>query len=47
VLASAQAIRWNVPDDLEKLLPALWQGELVDLDGQTPVQITVTPVTIY
>jgi hypothetical protein len=47
VLASAQAIRWNVPDDLEKLLPAMWQGELVDLDGQTPVRITVTPVTIY
>jgi Carboxypeptidase regulatory-like domain len=47
VLATAQTIRWNVPDDLEKLLPAILQGELVDLDGQTPVQITVKPVTIY
>jgi hypothetical protein len=47
VLATAQAIRWNVPDDLEKLLPAMWQGELVDLDDKTPVQITVKPGTIY
>jgi hypothetical protein len=47
VLATAQAIRWRVPDDLEKLLPAMWQGQLVDLEEKTPVQITVKPVTIY
>jgi hypothetical protein len=46
VLATMQAIRWAVPEDLEKLLPLMYQGASVELDGKTDGQITLTPAVI-
>jgi hypothetical protein len=46
VLATTQAIRWGVPDDLEKVLLVLFQAKDVDLDGKAMVVIAVEPVPL-
>ena len=47
VLATAQTVRWNVPEDLEHVLPVLFQGEYVDAAPKASVQVAVTPVVIF
>jgi hypothetical protein len=47
VFAISQPVRWEVPEDLEKLLLASFQGAQITLDDKTPVQISLTPVSIY
>lgn len=46
VLATSQAVRWGVPEDLEKVLLILFQAKEVELDAKAKVQIAVAPVPI-
>jgi protocatechuate 3,4-dioxygenase beta subunit len=47
VLATSQAVRWGVPEDLEKVMLVLFQAKEVELDAKAKVQIAVQPVPIY
>jgi len=46
VLATTQWIRWGAPEDLEKLLPVLFQAKEVELSPKDNLQIPVEPVPI-
>jgi hypothetical protein len=46
VLALAQAVRWGVPDDLEKVLLVLYQATEVELASKAAVKITVSAAPI-
>jgi hypothetical protein len=46
VLAITQLVRWDVPEDLEKLQLALLEGKLVELDGASAVRISLQPVVL-
>lgn len=46
VLASLAEIRWTAPEDLEKLLPLMYQASSVELDGKVPGKITLAPSVI-
>jgi hypothetical protein len=43
VLATSQAVRWGVPEDLEKVLLVLFQAKEVELDAKAKVQIALAP----
>jgi hypothetical protein len=47
VLATAAAIRWDVPDDLEKVLLAMFQAKDVELEVKASLQISLVPVMIF
>ena len=47
VMATAQAIRWSVPDDLERVLPMLVQAATVEVAPNGSAQVAVSTVTIY
>jgi protocatechuate 3,4-dioxygenase beta subunit len=47
VLATAQTVRWDVPEDVEKVLLVMFQGKEVELDAKAPAHITVGPVQIF
>jgi hypothetical protein len=47
VLATPQTVRWEVPEDLEKVLLAMFQAKAVELDVKAPAQIGLAPITIY
>jgi hypothetical protein len=46
VLVSMQSIRWEAPEDLEKLLAPMSQATSLDLGGKADVKITVAPTVI-
>jgi hypothetical protein len=46
-LATTQAVRWDVPEDLEKVLLAMYQAKDIDVAPKSAAQITVEPVVIY
>ena len=47
VLATTQTVRWNVPEDLEHVLPVLFQGKDVEVAPKTTAPVTVSPVVIF
>ncbi|HEX3743082.1 MAG TPA: carboxypeptidase-like regulatory domain-containing protein [Bryobacteraceae bacterium] len=47
VLATSQSIRWNVPEDLEKVMAVLFQASSVEVQPNGSAQITVQPIPIY
>jgi hypothetical protein len=47
VLATAQTVRWNVPEDLERVLLVLFQAKDVEVAPNGVAQVAVEPVTIY
>jgi hypothetical protein len=47
VLATAQTVRWSVPEDLERVLSALAHGKSVDLAPKETQQIALGTVAIY
>jgi hypothetical protein len=47
VLATPQSVRWDVPEDLERVLLVLFQAKGVELDTKGTVQISLEPVPIY
>jgi hypothetical protein len=47
VLATAQAVRWSVPEDLERVLPALFQAVAVEVASNGAAQVAVSPIAIY
>ena len=46
VLATTQSVRWGVPEDLEKVLLAMYQAKDLDVAPKSAAQITVEPVVI-
>ena len=44
VLATLQPVRWDVPEDLEKIVPLLFQAKTVDLDGKAPAHVSLEPI---
>jgi len=46
-LATTQSVRWDVPEDLEKVLLAMYQAKDFDVAPKSAAQITVEPVVIY
>jgi hypothetical protein len=46
-LATTQTIRWNVPEDLEKILLAMFQAKSVDVAPKAKAAVTVEPVAIF
>jgi hypothetical protein len=46
-LATTQTVRWGVPEDLEKVLLAMYQAKDIDVAPKSAAQITVEPVVIY
>jgi protocatechuate 3,4-dioxygenase beta subunit len=47
VLATPQNIRWDVPDDLEKMLLVMFQAKDVELGAKAAMQLTVAPVPVF
>lgn len=47
VLATAQMVRWGVPEDLERVLLVLFQAKGVEVAPKTTLQVAVEPVPIY
>ena len=47
VLATSQAVRWDVPEDLEKVLLLMFQAKTIDVDGKVPARVSLEPVPIY
>lgn len=47
VLAFPQAVRWDSPEDLEKVLPLLFQATDVELDTKVPAQLSLSPIAIF
>lgn len=47
VLATTQTIRWNVPEDLEKVLLAMLQAKSVEVAPKAKAHVAVEPVAIY
>lgn len=47
VLATLQTVRWEVPEDLEKVLLVMFQAKDVELDVKAPAQIALVPIPIY
>lgn len=47
VLATAQTVRWGVPEDLERVLLVLFQAKDVEVAPKAAAQIKLEPVPIY
>jgi hypothetical protein len=47
VLATAQAVRWDVPDDLERILLVMFQAKEVELASKSALAVTLQPVPVY
>ena len=47
VLATTQHVRWNVADDLEHVLPVLFQGKDVEVAPNGTAQVMVSPIVIF
>jgi hypothetical protein len=47
VLATTQALRWTVPEDLERVLLVLFQAKDVEVAPNGAAQITLEPIAIY
>jgi hypothetical protein len=47
VLASAQSMRWDAPEDLEKVLPVMYQAKEVELGPGSTLAITLQPAPIF
>jgi hypothetical protein len=47
VLATTQTVRWNAPDDLERVLLALFQAKSIEVAPKASAQVTVEPIVIY
>ncbi len=46
VLATPQSVRWDVPEDLEKVLLVMFQAKDIELESKATLQITLGPVPI-
>jgi len=46
VLATPQSVRWDAPEDLEKLLLVMFQAKDVELESKATLQVTLAPVPI-
>jgi len=47
VLATAQTVLFNVPDDLERLLLVMFQSKNVEVAPKSTLQVAVAPIAIY
>jgi hypothetical protein len=47
VLATPQTVRWEVPEDLGKVLLVMFQAKDVELDVKASAQIGLAPIPIY
>jgi hypothetical protein len=47
VLATTQSVRWNVPEDLERVLLVLFQAKDVEVAPNGVAQVAVEPIAIY
>ena len=47
VLATSQPVRWDVPEDLEKVLLLMFQAKVVEVDGNGSPKVSLVPVPIY
>jgi hypothetical protein len=47
MLATPQTVRWEVPEDLEKVLLVMFQAKEVELDVKAPAQFALVPIPIY
>jgi hypothetical protein len=47
VLATPQSVRWDVPDDLERVLLVMFQAQEVALDAKAMIHVTLAPIPIY
>jgi len=46
-LATPQTVRWEVPEDLEKLLLVMFQARDVQFDAKVSAQIALAPTPSY
>jgi hypothetical protein len=46
-LATPQMVRWEVPEDLEKVLLVMFQAKDVELEAKASAQIGLAPIPIY
>ncbi len=46
VLATPQSVRWDAPEDLEKILLVMFQAQDVELASKATLQVTLAPVPI-
>ena len=46
VLATPQSVRWDAPEDLEKVLLVMFQAKGVELESKATLQVTLAPVPI-
>jgi hypothetical protein len=47
VLATPQTVRWEVPEDLEKVLLVMFQANDVELDVKASAKISIAPIPIF
>jgi protocatechuate 3,4-dioxygenase beta subunit len=47
VIAIPQTVRWDVPEDLERVLLVMFQANDVELDVKASAQIALAPIPIY
>ena len=47
ILASAQSVRWDVPEDLEKVLLLMFQAKEVELSANAMLTMSLEPVQIF
>jgi hypothetical protein len=46
MLATPQSVRWDAPEDLEKVLLVMFQAKDVELESKATLQVTLAPVPI-
>jgi hypothetical protein len=47
VLATTQSVRWNVPEDLDRLMLVLSRGQKVEVGSKAAAQTSVEAIRVY